>query len=123
MLGFWHRAPPWILYRHAQFWVAIVNARGSAVAPHYLVLTLTRPVRGEQLLLTRSMPQAAVGSHHAPELLMPLYEPLELTPLRVEQDRGDFESWIRLDGFPALSMRRSSAAGRSAAPSMPSPYG
>jgi hypothetical protein len=112
MLGFWHRAPPWITYPHAQFWVAIVNARGEAVAPHYLVLTLTRPVRGEQLLLTRSMPQAAVGSHHAPELLMPLYEPLELTPLRVEQDRSDFEGWNLLDHLPVLLVRRSSAAGR-----------
>src|SRR5262245_27467876 len=41
--------------------------------------------------------------------------PLELTPLRVEQDRRDFEGWNHLNCFPALSGRRSSAAGRSAA--------
>jgi hypothetical protein len=75
--------------------------------PHYLVLTLTRVVRGEQILLTRSVPQAAGGSHHAPELLMPLYEPLELTPLRVEQDRRDFECRPRLNRFPDLWVRRS----------------
>jgi len=26
-----------------QFWVVVVNARGFAVEPHYLVLTLTSP--------------------------------------------------------------------------------
>jgi hypothetical protein len=26
--------------------------------------------------------------------------PLELTPLRVEQDRSDFESWFSLTAFP-----------------------
>jgi len=35
------------------------------------------------------------------------------TPLRAAQDRADFGSWNRLDGFPILSVRRSSAAGRS----------
>jgi hypothetical protein len=29
------------------------------------------------------------------------------TPLRVERDRGVFEGWFRLDGFPILSVRRS----------------
>jgi hypothetical protein len=38
--------------------------------------------------------------------------PLELTPLRVEQDRPDFEGRFRLKRFPALSGRRSSAASR-----------
>jgi hypothetical protein len=42
-------------------------------------------------------------------------KPLELTPLRVEQDRVDFEGRYRLNRFPALSVRRSSAAGRWAA--------
>jgi len=31
----------------------------------------------------------------------------KLTPLRVEQDRVDFESRLRLDGFPDLLVRRS----------------
>jgi hypothetical protein len=34
-------------------------------------------------------------------------KPLELTPLRVERDRRDFEGWLRLDCFPGLSVRRS----------------
>jgi hypothetical protein len=42
-------------------------------------------------------------------------KPLELTPLRVERDRANLESQYRLDGFPDLWVRRSSAAGRSAA--------
>jgi hypothetical protein len=29
-------------------------------------------------------------------------KPLELTPLRVERDRPDFESWNQLDGFSDL---------------------
>jgi hypothetical protein len=29
-------------------------------------------------------------------------KPLELTPLRIEQDRADFKSQKRLDGFPDL---------------------
>jgi hypothetical protein len=33
--------------------------------------------------------------------------PLELTPLRVEQDRTNFEGRSRLDGFPDLWVRRS----------------
>jgi hypothetical protein len=40
--------------------------------------------------------------------------PLELTPLRVERDRCDFEGWNRLDSFPDLSGRRSSAPNCSA---------
>jgi hypothetical protein len=32
--------------------------------------------------------------------------PLELTPLRVEQDRPDFEVWFRLECLPDLSVRR-----------------
>jgi hypothetical protein len=31
---------------------------------------------------------------------------LQLTPLRVERDRGFFESWLRLDCHLALSGRR-----------------
>jgi hypothetical protein len=31
---------------------------------------------------------------------------MQPTPLRVEQDRCFFESWIRLDCFPVLSVRR-----------------
>jgi hypothetical protein len=31
---------------------------------------------------------------------------LERTPLRVEQDRADFESWNQLEGFPDLLGRR-----------------
>jgi len=42
----------------------------------------------------------------------PPNKPLELTPLRVEQDRADFEGWNWLDRFPDLSVRRSSAARR-----------
>ena len=34
-------------------------------------------------------------------------KPLELTPLRVEQDRCDFEGWSRLDCFPDQEGRRS----------------
>jgi hypothetical protein len=45
--------------------------------------------------------------------------PLELMPLRVERDRADFGRWNRLNRFPDLSVRRSSAAGRWAAPSTP----
>jgi hypothetical protein len=41
--------------------------------------------------------------------------PLELTPLRVEQDQVDFDSRYRLDCFAGLSVRRNSAAARSAA--------
>jgi hypothetical protein len=37
---------------------------------------------------------------------VPPNKPLELTPLRGEQDRCDFESWKRLDSFPDLSVRR-----------------
>jgi hypothetical protein len=33
--------------------------------------------------------------------------PLELTPLRVERDRCDFEGWNRLNSFPDLLRRRS----------------
>jgi hypothetical protein len=29
-------------------------------------------------------------------------KPLELTPLRVERDRGDFDGWKSLEGFPDL---------------------
>jgi hypothetical protein len=32
----------------------------------------------------------------------PPNKPLELTPLRVEQDRVDFDSWFSLDRFPDL---------------------
>jgi hypothetical protein len=32
----------------------------------------------------------------------PPNKPLELTPLRVEQDRGDFEAWFPLTCFPDL---------------------
>jgi hypothetical protein len=46
---------------------------------------------------------------------LPPNMPLDLTPLRVEQDRPDFDSWFRLDCFPDLSVRRSSAADRWAA--------
>jgi hypothetical protein len=42
-------------------------------------------------------------------------KPLELTPLRVDQERTDFEDRFRLERFPVLSGRRSSAAGRWAA--------
>jgi len=41
--------------------------------------------------------------------------PLELTSLRVKQDRRDIEGWNQLDRFPALSGRRSSAPSRWAA--------
>jgi hypothetical protein len=41
--------------------------------------------------------------------------PLELTPLRVEHDRVDVERQIWLDSFPLLAVRRSAAAGPSAA--------
>ncbi len=51
-----------------------------------------------------------------PAIQLPPNKPLELTPLRVERDRRDFEGWLRLDRFPGLSVRRSSAAGRWAAP-------
>jgi hypothetical protein len=47
--------------------------------------------------------------------------PLELTPLRVEQDRVDFERQIWLDSFPMRAVRRSAAAGRSAAQGATSP--
>jgi hypothetical protein len=36
----------------------------------------------------------------------PPNKPLDLTPLRVEQDRVDFDSQRWLDCFPALSGRR-----------------
>jgi hypothetical protein len=39
-------------------------------------------------------------------------ELLELTPLRVERDRADFESWFPLGCLPDLSVWRSSAARR-----------
>jgi len=38
---------------------------------------------------------------------VPHNKPLELTPLRVEQERRDFESRLQLDRFPDLSVRRS----------------
>jgi hypothetical protein len=37
---------------------------------------------------------------------------MELTPLRVEQDRRDFVSRFQLNSIPVLSGRRSSAARR-----------
>jgi hypothetical protein len=55
------------------------------------------------------------GKRSTLEVAKPPNTPLELTPLRVERDRGDFESWSRLDRFPDQAVRRSSAAGRSAA--------
>jgi hypothetical protein len=36
----------------------------------------------------------------------PSNTPLELTPLRVEQDQRDFEGWNRLNRFLVLSVRR-----------------
>jgi hypothetical protein len=41
---------------------------------------------------------------------LPPNTPLELTPLRVEQDRVDVESQIWLDSFPILSAQRSGRA-------------
>jgi hypothetical protein len=46
---------------------------------------------------------------------LPPNKPLELTPLRVRQDRPDFEGWIWLDGVPDLEVRRSSCPDRWAA--------
>jgi hypothetical protein len=37
----------------------------------------------------------------------PPNKPLELTPLRVEQARRDFEGRVQLNSFPVLSVRRS----------------
>jgi hypothetical protein len=39
---------------------------------------------------------------------MPPNNAFEPTPLRVEQDRTDFESRIRLERFPDLAVRRGS---------------
>jgi hypothetical protein len=50
-----------------------------------------------------------------PEAGLPPNTPLELTPLRGERDRGDFEGWKQLDCIPDLSARRGSAAERWAA--------
>lgn len=47
--------------------------------------------------------------------------PLELTPLRVAQDRVDVERQIWLDSFPMLAVRRSAAAGPLAAQRATSP--
>jgi hypothetical protein len=47
---------------------------------------------------------------------MPPNKALDLTPLRVEQDRGHFESGNRLDRLAGLRVRRSSAPSRSAEP-------
>jgi hypothetical protein len=33
---------------------------------------------------------------------LPPNKPLELTPLRVERDRQDFDAWFSLDCFPDL---------------------
>jgi len=38
--------------------------------------------------------------------LLPPNQRLQLTPLRVERDQGDFEIQIGLNCFPNLSMRR-----------------
>jgi hypothetical protein len=40
---------------------------------------------------------------------------MESTPLRVEQDRRNFDSWFPLDGFPDLWRRRGSCPIRWAA--------
>jgi hypothetical protein len=37
-----------------------------------------------------------------PWTTLPPNKPLELTPLHVERDRCDFDSWFRLDCFPDL---------------------
>jgi hypothetical protein len=49
--------------------------------------------------------------HKEARFRLPPNTPLELTALRVERDRVDFESWNQPDRFPDLSARRSSAAG------------
>jgi hypothetical protein len=55
------------------------------------------------------------GKRSAERLLLETGQPnkrLELTPLRVERDRADFESWFPLGCPPDLSVQRSSAARR-----------
>jgi hypothetical protein len=60
----------------------------------------------------------AIPRHDAALLVHPRngYEArLELTPLRVERDRADFEGWFLLDRVPGLLVRRGSCPGRWAA--------
>jgi hypothetical protein len=55
---------------------------------------------------------ASITPYIAPEPLIPVYELLELMPLRVEGDRAHFESWFLLGYLRDRVVRRSLAARR-----------